>query len=161
MGQRRLGLWSHCPYSVIDIVEEGYKILVHLDFFFLSVGALVNEDEKKTKKFRQGPTWVQIDLYLYYWLEQHHTKNNFLHAGRKEIYILCFSLHFFFLACCALTFVKLQAANIHWSRSFTMGVFYPYTRLSLTSMVEAGVAWLELFSRICIAHITMTFPIVE
>lgn len=42
-----------------------------------------------------------------------------------------------------------------------MGVFYPYTRLSLTSMVEAGVAWLELFSRICIAHITMTFPIVE
>lgn len=42
-----------------------------------------------------------------------------------------------------------------------MGVFYPYTRLSLTSMVEAGVAWLKLFSRICIAHITMTFPIVE
>jgi len=31
-------------------VEEGYKILVHLDFFFLSVGALVNEDEKKNKK---------------------------------------------------------------------------------------------------------------
>lgn len=47
----------HCGGGVQDIGTFG---------FFLSVGALVNEDEKKNKKFRQGPTWVQIDLYLYY-----------------------------------------------------------------------------------------------
>lgn len=78
----------HCGGGVQDIGTFG--------FFFLSVGALVNEDEKKNKKVQtRAHVGANRSLFILLIGATSH-KNNFLHAGRKEIYILCFSLHFFF-----------------------------------------------------------------